>query len=355
MPAFNRRVEPVDPGAMPICRTTWARQITASWRRTIESIIHVGQLLAQAKQALPHGQFQRMVETDLPFGPRAARQLMQVARHPALTKRKHASALPASWYTLYQLSRLPEDQLQRAIRAGDVRADMSRAETMALLERSRDTGVEPASGSASAARSLTALLDEGETYGCIYADPPWQYDNGAARGAAQRHYRTLPLDEIAALPVAQLAARNAHLHLWSPAAFLEEAFQVLRAWGFQPRSQLVWIKDQMGAGNYWRVCHEILLLGVRGSARFRDRTQRSWIQLPRGAHSAKPAEVRRIIERVSPGPRLELFARERVRGWTSWGDQLSAQPRVSPVKRAPSRRSRPVTRRASAKNARGSG
>jgi N6-adenosine-specific RNA methylase IME4 len=78
----------------------------------------------------------------------------------------------------------------------------------------------------------------------------------------------------------------------------------------------VWVKPQMGTGNYWRVSHEFLLLGVRGGCAFLDGSKRSWLQAKRKRHSAKPAAVRKLIEQVSPGPRLELFGRAPVDGWT---------------------------------------
>ncbi|MCA9201250.1 MAG: hypothetical protein KDA87_27100, partial [Planctomycetales bacterium] len=84
------------------------------------------------------------------------------------------------------------------------------------------------------------------------------YDNKAARGAADKHYATMSLEEICRLPVTQLVTENAHLHLWTTNGFLREAFDVIEAWGFDFKSCLVWIKPQLGMGNYWRVSHEFL-------------------------------------------------------------------------------------------------
>lgn len=111
----------------------------------------------------------------------------------------------------------------------------------------------------------------------------------------------MTLEQICSEPVAQLAEKNAHLHLWTTNAFLREAFKVIDAWGFRYKSCFVWVKDRLGMGNYWRVSHEFLLLGVRGSLTFRDRTQPSWLKCPRTTHSRKPWPVRVLIERVSPG------------------------------------------------------
>lgn len=169
---------------------------------------------------------------------------------------------------------------------------------------------------------LETLIEQNHTFGTIYADPPWPYENSASRGAAENHYRTLRVDAIAAFPVASLAAERAHLHLWTTNAFLFEAERVMEAWGFDYKSCLIWIKPQLGNGNYWRVSHEFLLLGVRGGLTFTDKAQQSWICAERSQHSAKPAIFRKLIERVSPGPRLELFARRQAEGWTVWGDQV---------------------------------
>ena len=169
---------------------------------------------------------------------------------------------------------------------------------------------------------LQQLIDENRRFGTIYADPPWRYSNAASRGAAENHYETMTTDAIAALPIGQLAADEAHLHLWTTNAFLFEAEQVIKAWGFTYKSCLLWIKPQIGNGNYWRVSHEFLLLGVRGNLTFPDRTQQSWLFADRGRHSAKPNVFRKLIEQVSPGPRLELFARSQSDGWITWGDQI---------------------------------
>ena len=131
-------------------------------------------------------------------------------------------------------------------------------------------------------------------------------------------------DRICAEPVSKLVADNAHLHLWTTNAFLREAFTVIEAWGFQYKSCLVWIKPQLGMGNYWRVSHEFLLLGVRGSSPFEDKTCRSWLSNRRTRHSKKPFAFRRLIEKVSPGPYLELYGREEQpqTEWTVYGNQV---------------------------------
>lgn len=162
-------------------------------------------------------------------------------------------------------------------------------------------------------------------YGTIYADPPWRYSNTSTRSAAERVYDgTMSVDEICALPVPELSASAAHLHLWTTNAFLPHAFKVITSWGFTYKSCFVWAKPQMGIGNYWRVSHEFLLLGIKGDAsRFAVHNLKSWASISRSKHSKKPSEVRKMIEMTSPGPdRLEMFAREVSDGWDCWGNEL---------------------------------
>lgn len=175
------------------------------------------------------------------------------------------------------------------------------------------------------ASRVVGTLDElaGLKFGCIYADPPWQYGNQATRAATDNHYDTMTIQQLCDMPVAEVAADDAHLHLWTTNAFLQDAFKVMAAWGFEYRSCYVWVKPQMGIGNYWRVSHEFMLLGIRGNAkRFLNHSQPSWGQFDRTKHSAKPEQIRQIIEFCSPGPFLEIFGRTRSPGWTVLGNQV---------------------------------
>jgi N6-adenosine-specific RNA methylase IME4 len=169
---------------------------------------------------------------------------------------------------------------------------------------------------------LGGLIRSGQRFGCIYADPPWSYGNQATRASTGNHYETMSVAEIAALPVKDLAAEDAHLHLWTTNAFLFECPRILEAWGFTYKSVFVWCKPQMGIGNYWRVSHEFLVLGVRGDPDFSDRGLMSWAAIDRSTHSSKPEQVRLMIEKASPPPYLELFGRRAAQGWTVWGDEI---------------------------------
>lgn len=174
------------------------------------------------------------------------------------------------------------------------------------------------------ATDLAELAYGGFKFATVLADPPWQYSNTASRAAAENHYRTMSVTEICREPVGDLVGDRAHLHLWTTNGFLEAAFRVIRAWGFQYKSCMVWAKPTIGMGNYWRVSHEFLLLGVRGRLRFRRNDLASWQIEPRTRHSRKPFRFRELIEQVSPGPYLELYGREEQPGteWTVYGDQV---------------------------------
>lgn len=165
---------------------------------------------------------------------------------------------------------------------------------------------------------------KGLKFGTIYADPPWLYDNQGTRGATGNHYGGMTVDEICNMPIRELAADSAHLHLWTTNAFLFECPKIFEAWGFEFKSSFIWVKPQMGMGNYWRNSHEILLTAVRGKGMpFNDHSMQSYLICNRGKHSAKPEQIRGFIERASPGPYLELFSRrseDECPGWKIWGN-----------------------------------
>lgn len=227
------------------------------------------------------------------------------------------------------LARLPEHEFETYIRS---RKSSGRELTSAgalKLTRKHEArlGSQDSAGKAGLQRgrvagSLEELVRGRSRFGCVLADPPWPYANQGTRGATSNHYETMEVEALCTLPVRELVAEDAHLHLWTTNAFLFQAKAVMNAWGFEYRSMLVWVKPEMGLGNYWRVSHELLLLGVRGSAPFLEKGYRSWIEAPRQRHSEKPEAVRSMIEKASAGPWLELFARKRSKGWTVWGAQV---------------------------------
>lgn len=158
----------------------------------------------------------------------------------------------------------------------------------------------------------------------ILADPPWDIGQRDGRYGAMRHYELMTLERITQLPVADLAEDNAHLYLWVINGAIREGIDVMEAWGFTYRAPLTWIKPRFGLGQYLRQQTEHLLLGTRVRAPVKFKGQGTWMYAPWQAHSHKPEEQYAVIERLSDGPYLELFARRHRRGWPAWGNEIDA-------------------------------
>ena len=184
------------------------------------------------------------------------------------------------------------------------------------------------------------------TYATIVADPPWHYPdfvsypgsrtsrNANGKQGGQRRvtkplpYPSMTVDEIAALPVADLASRDCALWLWTTSAYIREGFQVMAAWGFAYKQTLVWhkIRAVPALGGSVAPNHaEFLLLGKRGAPKL-GRLPSSVIQAPGNSggapkHSRKPEAFLDLIESVSPDPRVEMFARRNRMGWDTWGNE----------------------------------
>jgi N6-adenosine-specific RNA methylase IME4 len=170
------------------------------------------------------------------------------------------------------------------------------------------------------------------TYRTILADPPWDIQQKGVRGAAM-HYPLMTINEIKKLPVAGLAEDDAHLWLWTTNAALEQAYQVVRDWGFIPRSLLTWVKPRYTLGNYLRNATEQVIFATRGKAPIQFHGQATWLFAPLQDHSHKPEELYDIIERCSPGPYVELFARRPRHGWDAWGNQINADISFAGIKK----------------------
>jgi len=166
---------------------------------------------------------------------------------------------------------------------------------------------------------LIEFARAGHRMGTLYVDPPWHVPGVALP------YFSCTLEELQRLPIPELAAERCHLHLWTmPNDYMFKTRDIIHSWGFRVVSSFVWVKPALGKGNYWRMSHEIMLTAVRTPEdHFDDSGLRSWIEAPRGRHSEKPEEVRQMIERASPGPRLEIFARTLTPGWYAWGHEVA--------------------------------
>lgn len=160
-------------------------------------------------------------------------------------------------------------------------------------------------------------------YRTILADPPWDINQRGRRGAAN-HYDLMTLDSIKAMPVADLCEEDAHLYLWIPNGLLQEGLDVIKAWGFTFRSPIYWIKPRLLLGNFIRNASETCFYATHGKAQVKFHAQPNWLFAPQQDHSHKPEEQFAIIERLSDGPYLELFARRRQPGWDVWGNEIDS-------------------------------
>ncbi len=175
---------------------------------------------------------------------------------------------------------------------------------------------------------------QNKEYACILADPPWRFLNRTGKVAPEHkrlsRYDTLSVEEIKEIPVPLVASRNSHLYLWIPNALLKEGMEVMEAWGFKYKTNIIWHKirkdggpDGRGVGFYFRNTTEMILFGVRGNMRTLPpgRSQVNIIKTRKQEHSRKPDELYDIVERCSPGPYLELFARGKRKNWDVFGNQ----------------------------------
>lgn len=183
-------------------------------------------------------------------------------------------------------------------------------------------------------------------WGTIHIDPPWHFDDQANRMRCP--YASMTDDEILAMPVGSIASNRSHLYLWATAAHRELAHECIRKWGFVYKHDFTWIKiakggkkvppfwapelieagifPKIGGGHWGRHAHEACLFAVRdGCPRVPGAGNvPTWFAAPLGEHSEKPAVIYQIAEYMSPGPRVDIFAREKRAGWCPWGDQVAA-------------------------------
>lgn len=181
---------------------------------------------------------------------------------------------------------------------------------------------------------------EAGRYACILADPAWRFSTYSVKGegkSPQAQYDCMPLKEIMALPVGQLAAPDCALVLWATAPMLPDAVLTMKRWGFTFKSAGAWAKQSstgrklaFGTGYCYRSAAEFFLLGTRGAPKQQVRNVRNLILSPVREHSRKPDQMHRDLEALWPGPRVELFARQSRPGWDSWGNQVTRfdEPRL---------------------------
>ncbi len=198
-------------------------------------------------------------------------------------------------------------------------------------------------------------MNFGNKYTTVVADPPWPYKTPGQIGKTLKHrpnrdagiskygagsaarYGTMSMDDLKRLRVADVVFDNAHLYLWTTNGFIEQAYSLARAWGFDPKTIITWTKTRqldgqpsMKMGYYYRGATEHCLFCVRGSLRLRGAAHSTAILQPRTPHSVKPSYFYDMVERQSPGAYLELFARQKRDGWDSWGNEMPNNVDLAP-------------------------
>jgi N6-adenosine-specific RNA methylase IME4 len=188
-------------------------------------------------------------------------------------------------------------------------------------------------------RSNSVVLPEnlkeykGKPHHTLLADPPWNETGGGVKGGrrgADRHYPLMRTSDIMALSdgVKAVTDVNSHCYLWVTNSFLKEGLEVLECWGYRYVTNIAWVKDRFGLGQYFRGQHELILFGVRGVLPYKTRADGKRAQhptvifAPRQSHSQKPDKTFKMIEHVSHGPYLELFARKQRNNWNCWGNEV---------------------------------
>jgi N6-adenosine-specific RNA methylase IME4 len=356
------------PAVPLITAADYAEAIEGCWRRSIEAYIEAGALLIRAKQALPHGEFQAMVDENLPFGARTAQRLMAIAGDERLTNPTRVSLLPASWGSAYELTRFDDDALDTHFRDGTIRPEMERQEVVSLRRKVEDAQRRAVVRDTGGCR-LTAWPTQ--QYEIILIDVPrrrnvYSDDTGQHKGP-ENHYRVMTFEQLLDLRVADIAAPNSMLLYWSTASSLIDDIEIMAEWDFvalRPRdengkirrmidvdeagsampvvgkgrysSHQIWRKiypgeKQHGMGlRFWDV-HEILLVGLRG--KFPGPSPRgaqplSVFDAPWRGHSVKPDDVADWVDRLhGDKTRIELFRRGPARpGWDVFGNEAEPAP-----------------------------
>ena len=214
--------------------------------------------------------------------------------------------------------------LAEEVRAGETTINQAKRE---VRKRTRQKRREENSALVAQAQDPKDLLGTAP-FATIVIDPPWDYADGGLGddlfGKANPPYSTMPIHEIRELSVGELADTDCHAYLWVPNQFLHKGVELLEGWDFRYVTCLTWCKPGIGLGHYYRNSTEHILFGVKGSQGLERKDVGTWFQWPRPKreHSAKPPEFFELVESCSPGPRLEMFAREEREGWTSWGAEV---------------------------------
>lgn len=285
----------------------------------LDAEVRIGELMAKVPKASGGQPFQKKSTTDTAvqsrpqtkadviekagFTQKQVQRFEQMAAHPEAVARAKAQAREAG------------DILSRSKVLQEVGKDIRAAQKAERIEKASSGG------------QSVDIFTTDKKYRVIYADPPWSYNDKQDTdyyGGAEKHYGTMQLDEIAALPIERIAEKNAVLFLWATNPLIFDSKQIFEAWGFTYKSMFIWDKVKTGMGHYNSVRHEMLLICTRGSCtpdtpRMFDSVQ----SIERSSnHSEKPQEFREIIETLYAGEKIELFARVKREGWDVWGNEV---------------------------------
>lgn len=237
------------------------------------------------------------------FTPKQAERFQRMAAHPEAVERAKAQAREAG------------DILSRAKVLQEVGKDIRAAEKTERVEKASGGG------------QSVDIFSTDKKYRVIYADPPWSYNDKQDTdyyGGAEKHYGTMKLEDIAALPIERIAEKDAVLFLWATSPLIFDSKQIFEAWGFTYKSMFIWDKVKTGMGHYNSVRHEMLLICTRGSCTPDTQKRFDSVQSIERTenHSEKPHEFREIIETLYAGEKIELFARTKRDGWDVWGNEV---------------------------------
>lgn len=284
----------------------------------LDAEVRIGELMAKVPKAIKgnqytgkmvvdsgvHNQTKTEVIRESGFTPKQVQRFETLAAHPDLVAQAKAEA------------RENDDVVSRALVLNMVK-ERGRAEREAVREERRKENSDKV-------EQLATPLDAQGLFQTIVIDPPWDWgDEGDVNqfGHAKPDYKTMPIDEIEALPVGKIADDNCHLYLWVTNRSLLKAFRLMEAWGFRYITCLTWVKPYYGMGNYFRGSTEQVLFGVRGSQLLKRKDVPTHFEAPRGkGHSAKPDEFYKLVESCSYGPYIDIFGRKGREGWSVWGE-----------------------------------
>ena len=302
----------------------WAKHINLRWITGVTGIFEAGRLLNEAKGIFPHGEYTEFIETKLDFSPAVALMLRKIDDDKRLANPQIFKLLPVNYTTIFELTKLDDDQLQDALTEKLIRPDMKGREITQKTKAKKRIEREE-----KLAEKTIKEFPINKKYCVIVADPEWRFEPWSRQSgldrAADNHYPTSSLQVIASRPVGQIAAPDSVLFLWATAPMTPHALVVMDAWGFEYKSQAIWAKDKIGTGYWFRNQHELLLVGTRGKipAPSMGTQWSSVVDGAVGEHSAKPEVFLEMIEQYFPTlPKIELNRRGPARpGWDAWGNE----------------------------------